>query len=184
MVFCEGEASEPDYLNGIKRLESVRANTAVLIEIDPNHGVPLTLVRRAVERLESDSEVDECWCVFDVEAPLEKRHPNLQKAVSIATAKGIRLAISNPCFELWLILHHAPQTRYLTTSEAESRSRRLDGRAGKRIDAGAYVPKRATAVQRAKALARMHETGLCEFPEDNPSSGVHRLLAAIDPSAS
>jgi hypothetical protein len=42
VIFCEGEASEPDYINGLKRLPEVRANTAINIEIDPGRGVPLT----------------------------------------------------------------------------------------------------------------------------------------------
>jgi hypothetical protein len=49
VVFCEGAASEPDYLNALKRLPAVRENTAISVEIDPRHGVPLTLVQQAVE---------------------------------------------------------------------------------------------------------------------------------------
>ena len=68
LVFCEGEASEPDYIHALKRLPTIRDNTAINIEIDPTQGVPLTLVERAVDRVGHD-EIDECWCVFDVEWP-------------------------------------------------------------------------------------------------------------------
>lgn len=44
MVFCEGVVSEPDYINGLKRVPAIRNNTAISIEIDPERGVPLTLV--------------------------------------------------------------------------------------------------------------------------------------------
>ncbi|MGH3940412.1 MAG: RloB family protein, partial [Pseudonocardiaceae bacterium] len=70
-----------------------------------------------------------CWCVFDVEWP--KNHPNLKQAIQLARDHNIRLAISNPCFELWLILHFEDQTAFLNTDEAETRSRKLDGRSGK-----------------------------------------------------
>jgi hypothetical protein len=56
------------------------------IEIDPAHGVPLTLVERAIER-STDDEVDQCWCVFDVEWP--RHHPNLPQAVELARRHGI-----------------------------------------------------------------------------------------------
>jgi hypothetical protein len=180
VVFCEGEASEPDYINGLRRLPGVRANTSVSIEIDPDQGVPLTLVKRAVEQ-KRDDEVDECWCVFDVEWP--KNHPNLKQAIHLANEHGIRLAISNPCFELWLILHFADHTAFLTTDEAERMSRKLEGRTGKRIDAGQYMPHRHLAATRAAALVKRHAGNESPCPDDNPSSTMGDLLAAIEPAA-
>jgi RloB-like protein len=94
VVFCEGLVSEHDYIKGLKSLPEIRGSTAIQIEIDPDQGVPLTLVQRARDRIRDD-EVDECWCVFDVEWP--RNHPNLPEAVQLAKAHGIRLAISNPC---------------------------------------------------------------------------------------
>ncbi|HEX6360636.1 MAG TPA: RloB family protein [Actinophytocola sp.] len=164
VIFCEGEASEPDYINALKRLPEVRGNTSINIEIATERGVPLPLVRRAVERA-CDDEVDECWCVFDVEWP--KHHPNLDEAVRLAQEHGIRLAISNPCFELWLILHFEEQTAFLSTADAERKSHKLDGRAGKRIDAAAYMDRRTTATVRALRLSRRHEKNSTIFPRQS-----------------
>jgi hypothetical protein len=169
--------SEPDYINGLKRLPEIRDNTAISIEIDPERGVPLTLVKWAVER-SRDDEVDECRCVFDVEWP--KNHPNLDQAVQLARAHGVRLAVSNPCFELWLALHFEDCTAFLHTKEAESRSRHLDGRQSKRIDADQYMGRRRAAASRALALQRRHEQNRTPFPKDNPSSTMHEFLAAIE----
>jgi hypothetical protein len=180
VVFCEGEASEPDYLNALKRLPGVRSNTSISVEIDPGQGVPLTLVKRAVER-RGDDEVDECWCVFDVEWP--QHHPNLDLAIRTAADHGIRLAISNPCFELWLILHFENQTAFMNTSAAERKSRKLDGRAGKRIDGPQYMERRHVAATRAASLTEMHLLNQSAFPNDNPSSTMYELLAAISPSS-
>ncbi|MEV8637177.1 RloB family protein [Streptosporangium sp. NPDC051023] len=177
-MFCEGEASEPGYIKGLKRLPEIRANTSINIEIDPEQGVPLTLVKRAIER-NRDDEVDECWCVFDVEWP--KNHPNLREAIRLANDHGIRLAVSNPCFELWLILHFEDQTAFMSTDEAERRSRKLDGRPGKRIDADQYMRRRNIASQRAAFLAKRHAQHQTSFPADNPSFTMGDLLAAIEP---
>ncbi|TDV46847.1 RloB family protein [Actinophytocola oryzae] len=178
VVFCEGEASEPDYVNALKRLSGVRGSASINIEVATERGVPLTLVRRAVDRARDD-EVDECWCVFDVEWP--RHHPNLKEAVRLAEEHGIRLAISNPCFEVWLILHFEDQTAFLNTDEAERRSRKLDGRTGKRIDGDTYMPLRAVAAKRALRLTQLHEKNATSFPRDNPSSSMCDLLAAIEP---
>jgi hypothetical protein len=180
VIFCEGEASEPDYLNGVKRQPQIRRNTSVEIEIDPTQGVPLTLVQSAIARQKHD-EIDECWCVFDVEWP--RHHPHLDRALQLAQAHGIRVAVSNPCFELWLILHFQDQAAFLDTHQAESRSRTLDGRTGKVIDPADYLPRRQEACRRAAALKARHEKDGTRFPNDNPSSTVHDLLAALEPSA-
>ena len=180
VIFCEGEASEPDYINGLKNLPQVRRRTSVQIEIDPGHGVPLTLVRRAVERA-TDPEVDECWCVFDVEWP--KHHPNLAQAIDLATTHGIKLAVSNPCFELWLILHTRDQYGHLDTKTCESRSRAIDNRTGKRLDPNFYLKLRAQAIRRARKLTERHRGDRTAFPHDNPSTGFHELVMAIDPTA-
>jgi len=94
LIFCEGEASEPDYLNALKRMPEIRNSTAVNLVIDPSSGVPLDLVKKAALRKRSDAEIDECWCVFDVEWP--KHHPNLDRALRIASAEGIGIAVSKP----------------------------------------------------------------------------------------
>lgn len=178
VVFCEGKNSEPDYINGLKRLPDIAENTALNLEIHPEQGVPLTLVRMAADRL-ADPEVDECWCIFDVEWP--KNHPNLFEARQLAEARGIRLVISNPCFELWLVLHHREFAKFVTTAEVESMSRSLDGRPGKSIDTAVYMPLRKQAARRAERLERRHLENDTAFPKDNPSTGMHHLLRALEP---
>lgn len=177
VIFCEGLATEHDYLNAVKKLPDVRSNTSVRIELDPDQGAPLTLVQRAVRRL-ADKEVDACWCVFDVEWP--SHHPNLHQAIQLAQANGVGTAISNPCFELWLILHHRDHTAFLDTRCANRDSKALDGRDGKHIDAHAYMPLRAAAVDRARRLAERHARQGNSMPDDNPSSSMYELLAVLE----
>jgi len=179
VVFCEGQASEPDYIKELKRLPGVRGNAAINIEISPEQGVPLTLVNLAIDR-SRDDEVDECWCILDVEWP--KNHPHLKRATTKALDHGIRVVVSNPCFELWLILHFEDQTAFMVTDDAERRSRKLEGRAGKRIDGAMYMPHRQMASRRALSLARRHERDGTPFPGDNPSSSMYEFLASIEPS--
>ncbi|MDR0783409.1 MAG: RloB family protein [Propionibacteriaceae bacterium] len=176
VVFSEGE-TECEYIEALMRLPDVANNTALTLEIDPDRGLsPLTLVQRAVERLK-EPEVNECWCVFDVEWP--QNHAKLAEARSLARSKNIGVAISNPCFELWLILHYESQTGFLDTSIAQRRSQELGRYKGKHIDAGPYLSKRHVAVSRADALETRHEHNNTTFPHDNPSSGMPNLLRAI-----
>ena len=179
LIFCEGEASEPDYIKGLKKLPEIRQSTSIGIEIDPDQGVPLTLVERAVQRKEVDHEIDEYWCIFDVEWP--RHHPNLDKARELAATHGIQLAISNPCFEIWLLLHFDYVSGFVDTPSAESRSRHKEGRSGKRLDASKYMPLRREAVKHAAMLEAKHKGDGTKFPDNNPSSSMYKLMNVIDP---
>jgi len=101
VVFVEGE-TEADYMGALMRLLEVSEVTTLMVELDPSRGLaPLQMVQSAARRLK-DREVNQCWCVFDVEWP--RHHPHLSEARQLAQKSKVRLAISNPCFELWLIL--------------------------------------------------------------------------------
>ncbi|MGW0036174.1 RloB family protein [Gordonia sp. NPDC003376] len=177
LVLCEGENSEPDYIKGLKSLPVVMENSAIDIAIADEHGVPMTLVDIAAERRRNDEELDEVWCIFDVEWP--KNHPRLKDALQKARDNDLRLAVSNPCFELWLILHLEDCRKWNDSKAAESRSRSLDSRSGKHIDPDKYIPFLAEACKRAERLDGMHEQNGTDFPRNNPSSTMYRFVRAI-----
>ncbi len=185
LVFCEGERTEPEYLNALKRQPAVHDVAAVDLRVETRHGgsVPLTLVSLAADArsraVDEDDEIDEFWCVFDVEWP--RNHPGIKDAIERARQNKIQLAVSNPCFELWLILHYKNNGAWLDNDDARRLRRSLDGANDKGLDATKYMPLRSAARSRAEALEKRHfENGTC-FPHDNPSSGMHLLLAAVEP---
>jgi hypothetical protein len=134
------------------------------------------------EAANPEAEIDEVWCVFDVEWP--KNDPDVQKkalkeAVEEARKGGVKLAISNPCFELWLILHFQDESRWLYNEDACRLRRELDGSPNKGIDPDVYMPHIGKAARRAEALDKRHEQDDTAFPDNNPSSGMYRLLASL-----
>lgn len=172
-VFTEGEATEPDYLRALRR----RLGDDTELRVDARHGRdPLDLVRIAID-CRDFGDVDDCWCLFDVEFPVQ--HERLKDARSLARDKGINLAISNPCFELWLILHFETHEAHLDNTSAQRRCRELGCHQGKHIDGELYMPALAAAVQRAEALDRRHHRNGTDFPDDNPSSGMHRFIRSL-----
>lgn len=185
VVYCEGEKTEPQYLMALKELPAVKDVAAVDLRVETGHkgAVPRTLVSLAVDasdRAASEKdEIDEFWCVFDVEWP--RNHPGLKEAVKRAEAHGIRLAISNPCFELWLILHFQDHGAWLDNDGARRLRRRLDGSPGKSLDAATYMPFVADAAHRAADLEKRHERAGTVFPHDNPSTGMHHLVRSTQP---
>ncbi len=179
-MFTEGEKTEDGYLLPWRRHYRDR----VLVSIDPFHGTPRSLVDRAVQTKRQEARDDrkgrgrphdEIWCVFDID-----EHPNIPDAIQTAEAHGIRLAISNPCIELWFILHFEDQTAYVDRRAAQSLSSTL-------LNCGKTLTHEATGIlyetfeparDRAIALDRKHE-GDRSPVGSNPSSGVWTLIESI-----
>ena len=187
LVFCEGRRTEPDYLKALKRRPEVRDIASVAIEIDETAAGfdPLALVRKAAaahkDAKDERSEIDEVWCIFDVEQP--ERHSRLDDAVALARERGVQIAVSNPCFELWLMLHFQEQSAWLDTNDAKRQLKQHDGTEGKGLDGAMYMSRRDEAARRASSLAERHEGNGTNFPNDNPSSGMYRFLEAVESPA-
>jgi hypothetical protein len=118
--------------------------------------------------------------VFDVEWP--RNHPGLGEALHQARENDIRLAITNPCFELWLILHFKDHGAWLDNDGARRLRRTLDGSPGKSLEPVKYMPLVTDAARRAADLETRHQKNATVFPHDNPSSGMHRVIASIQPA--
>jgi aminoglycoside phosphotransferase len=122
LIVCEGAATEPQYFKGL--IEEWKLKTSVDIEVVGAGKQHITLVRRAIqlrdEREQADRKAkragqlakpayDEVWCVFDAEG--DEAREAIARAVAMANDEGFKLAISNPAFEYWLLLHFEPTTR-------------------------------------------------------------------------
>ena len=46
-------------------------------------------------------------------------HPHFDKAMKLCEVEGVRVARSNPCFELWLILHYEHYDRPGTNKDVQ-----------------------------------------------------------------
>lgn len=115
---------------------------------------------------------DEIWCVFD-----RDEHPNFAQAVDLASRHGIKLAISNPCVELWFILHFENQNTYLERQVAQHRAAELLGCSKVLNDAAltALTNRYEHARKRAIKLDEKH-AGDGSPAVTNPSSGIWRLI--------
>ena len=102
---------------------------------------------------------------------------------SVQTLKDFRndicSAISNPCFELWLVLHHVDHKRWLTSPKSQKMRHDHDGSEGRSLQPDAYMQRKMEAVTRARELDRMHDQAGRRLPDNNPSSGMFKLLDSI-----
>lgn len=72
-----------------------------------HHSAPRAVLARLDEYVRTHglkAELDLLWLVFDIDT---WREAMLSDVARQAAQKSYRLGISNPCFELWLLLHYA-----------------------------------------------------------------------------
>jgi hypothetical protein len=179
-IFCEGARTEPEYFEAVKRLPTVHSSVSVKVRSDPRAGRREQLLDKAITARRT-TLADEVWCVFDVESHVAARAPveKLRLLQERAGEGGVAIAFSNPCFEVWLVLHHGEQHARLTTDDAVRLRRVFDGSIGKEVAGAKYMGTLQLAADRATQLDRRHEVDGTIFPENNPSSGVYRLLGSL-----
>lgn len=104
LVVCEGERTERNYFDGLKRLDDVKKHYTVRV-IPGKGGSRLQIVKHAVTKQKQFGS-DECWCVIDTERLNNPETRNdFAQAKKLADQNNVNLAISNPSFEVWLLAH-------------------------------------------------------------------------------
>ena len=158
----------------------------LVITIEGDAGDPRRLVQRAIQiRDEAASKArrmgdptfafDQAWCCFGV----DDSGPLLAEARALAGRAGLNLAMSNPCFELWLYLHYREPPGAQTTAQMQRVWRSLQpGLPDKHLDFDALKGGIDDAVRRA--LRTMQSAMELGEPLRNPSTEVGYLVEAID----
>ncbi len=188
LIVCEGSATEPMYFNAVTkhlRLAAITVRRA-------KGSAPMTVVQDAVasklqrEQIANQSSsvaaYDQVWCVFDVD-----QHPKLRDALALAEKHQISVALSNPCFEFWLLLHFE---RFAITGQSRSHiQRELKRHIPKYRKGGNYgnllLPCLSSAVKNAAhiwtAQWRTVAPTPCNVLSRNPSTLVHQLIECLQP---
>ena len=119
-----------------------------------------------------DPTYDEVWCVFDID-----EHPLVPEAKQQARDNQIDVAISNPNFELWLLLHFQEQQSALHWKKVPSVLKKHMPGYKKDPPMDQLMPRYSEATNRARRLAEMHARNNNDGA--NPSTGVHVLTERI-----
>lgn len=180
LIVCEGKKSEPKYFGALWQALRVRT---VDVEIVGAGAAPITVVQQAIRRKDSSAqaasvirlEYDEVWCVFDVEAP--KKHPSVRRALAKAKAQGVHVALSNPCFEYWLLPHFDPKGCSFTGCKHVIRE--LRKHIPSYTKGGDYysmiADKTITAIRNARHIHKQHQYQP-DPVQRNPSTQVYELV--------
>jgi hypothetical protein len=168
LIVCGGLRTEKLYFDGLRRAEH---NPAVTVVLKTHPKSPTEVVRHArTIRRDNRDDFDEVWCVLDVD-----QFQDISQAATLAKKSGIKVAISNPCFELWLLLHLAAHTAHISTRDVQRLlCRHLPGYDKSDLSFDDFASGVGDAYERSRELeptGRAHDV--------NPSTNVWQLMIKI-----
>jgi hypothetical protein len=194
-IYCEGEKTEPIYLKKYIEQKHPGNRKLKVIKIeDTNKNTPTQLVKEAVNNKNNCPKNDSFWVVYDREAVNKYPDSLHQQAVTEANSNGIKIALSNVCFEIWLLLHFEnggkPYSNYDDLLKTSSLKKHLKNLGVSKYDKANHNifdllsdridDARNRAVAMNKATQKSAPNNCTEPHLLNPYCDVHKLLDAID----
>jgi hypothetical protein len=99
LIVCEDSKSSPAYLRAV--CDELKLSTAnIEIKGEECDSAPISVVEYAIKLIKKDKGYDQIYCVID-----RDQHKRFQEALEKAKGKKIKMIVSIPCFEYWLLLH-------------------------------------------------------------------------------
>jgi hypothetical protein len=193
----EGSVSEKKYFEDFRK--STLFNNSGLIEVislkrPTNRGSDPISVKKLLQEAKKEyrfKDTDEFWLIIDRDDWEEIHNHNFDKLVDDCKKENnFFLAMSNPCFEIWLILHlkdinelDEEQKRMITANERNSNSKNyidiilseIQGRGyNKRPNPRIFLPLTKTAISRAKELDNENQ----DYPKQL-GTHIYRLIEKL-----
>jgi len=204
LIVCEDQNTEPSYFKQFENLfEGLWPEETVYVRRVGTGRNSLGVVTEAIaerKRIYEDNNhrsIDEAWVVFDKDdldqSPGNRK--NFESAFELAAKENIKVAYSNECFELWLVLHFidvSPSTPLprqdvykklrdavnASLPEGETPFEYVHGSANV-VDYVSRFGDETAAMTRAAALKNYHES-LSHVPiESNPVTYVDSLVQSL-----
>ena len=196
LIACEGICTEPNYINGLVRYEKANRRIAdgTVVKIAPHqHSDPYGVLEDLL-RTPNKSSYDECWIVIDRdETELKGKgfgghsEENFNKVLDESKKNGVEVACSNPCFELWIVLHFEFRDTACTREAIQKK-------ALEKVNSILPKEKQLKKVDELKAIENLYDLlrdkviiairnaeklKLNESNKSNPSSGMYKLLNSL-----
>lgn len=113
---------------------------------------------------------------------LEVHHKQLIEARKLALKHGIKMYLSNPCFEIWFLSHFRYSTKqYYSNDEVVHDLKEYIPGYAKNLDVFPVLKDRTeTAIENSKKLETYHESIISQnFMDRNPSTEVFQFVELL-----
>ena len=187
IIICDGTKTEPIYFKNFDKRD--RPLDVKVVSSGKNY---FDLIKKGIHEKKGVESKCTVWCVSDVDADPNtpnyeaSKNDQLKKYAKRAKEEGFQIAISNPCFELWYLLHFDCYTGLMPTFKSVE----------KKLNGAAHLPgydktkdyftalsdKLDDAINNANKLKQYHEgLGVSDFMcvSTNPYTDVWQLVESI-----
>ncbi len=181
VIATEGEKTEKQYFENLFDSPNIQVK---ILETKPDDGSAPRYVFERLDAYQKSCDIqgdDELWLMTDVDRWEVKE---LKTVCRLAKQKGFFVAISNPCFELWLRLHFAEAD--VNDTICKALKARLKAELGSynwaKLDLKLYTAENvALAIQRAQALDQDATAMWPQFPGTHIYKLAQRLINHFQP---
>ena len=190
LILCEGSQTEPRYFEGLKRALGSTNGSRLSVEVRGTGLHTLGLLMEAERRCrEAVNPFAHAWLVYDKDDFPEDEFDRVAKRCAVRRGETVFHAIwSNPCFELWFLLHFGYTSAPLQAAECQARLeklflKRLHMKYEKNLDGvfSLLAPWREDAARHASRLEGHHGDAGCTRPAQmNPATRMVELHAAFE----
>ncbi len=181
LVSFEGKnKTENIYLNNYAN----RDNNYNIKIVYGNETDPINLVNQTIKKikdLELDLTYDVAYCIFDTDVDKNKEK-SIEEAISIANENNIIPIISNPCVEIWFLLHYEYTTSKMNNNEVINRLKRYNSHYKKSYNIYKDIElKTEIAIKNAKKLEKEHIKNNIKLQslESNPYTEIYKVVEEL-----
>ena len=194
LIVTEGSQTEPKYFEHFRNRQTNIDIRVIGSRTSGGETDYLSLIRKAVEYQNKNqisvSTGDAVWVVADGDVnynnpdPINAKDSLLSKARKLADTIGIHIALSNPCFEFWYLLHFQYTTKFLKDYPAVKNALvAYLPDYEKSSDVYAQLSEHTSAaIQNAKHVEQYHLQNGCNQPFGiavNPFTEIYRLVESL-----
>ena len=188
LIVCEGEKTERNYLDGLKRVETISKVFAITI-VGGKGGSRSQIIKRAIDKKNvQHKEMDAVLCVLDTESlETAQAQEDLAAARQEADLSGITLCLSNPAFEVWFLAHFRRTSQSFRNCDAvivelDKEWRTAFGQPYNKSDDKLYrrlAARTQDAVTNAKMVAEIDHREKPDIADRNSSTDFYQLVERL-----
>ncbi len=181
LVSFEGKnKTENNYLNNY-----IDRDNNYNIQIVPgNETDPINLVNQTIKKVKDsglDLTYDKAYCIFDTDVD-ENKEKSIEEAIKIANENNIIPIVSNPCVEVWFLLHYEYTTSKMSNNEVINRLKRYNSHYKKNYNIYKDIKsKTEEAIKNAKKLEKEHIKNNTKLQslESSPYTEIYKLIEEL-----
>ena len=188
LIVCEGEKTERNYLDGLKREETISKVFAITV-VPGRGGSRSQIIERAINQKKAQRRnMDVVLCVFDTESlETTQAKEDLAAARQEADRNDITLYLSNPAFEVWFLAHFRRTSRSFRNCDAvivelDREWKAAFGHPYNKSDANVYqrlAERTQAAITNAKNAVEIDHKEKPDIADRNSSTDFYQLVERL-----